>query len=100
MYMSALANARTALSTVACMNGQERYISQSMFQLERSRYFTSARAVPSPYQAGIMQRFCVHEKTQGIARKSARVRSPCRRDGREPIGRFSISSIGVAEAKN
>src|SRR5436190_3880578 len=100
MYMSALASARTALSTVACMKGQARYISQIVFQVVRSRYFTSVGAVPSPYQAGIMQRFCVHEKTHGMARKSASDRSPRRRDGREPMGRFSISSMGVAEAKN
>src|SRR6187401_1910457 len=98
--MSALASARTALSIVACIKGQARYISQIVVQLVRSRYLTSASAVPNPYQAGIMQRFCVQEKTQGMARKSANVRSPRRRDGRDPIGRFSISSMGVADAKN
>ena len=46
-----------------------------------------------------MQRFCVQEKTQGIARRSPSDRSPRRRAGREPIGRSSISSIGVVSAK-
>ena len=47
-----------------------------------------------------MQRFCVQEKTHGIARKSANVRSPRRRAGREPMFKLSISSIGVAEPKS
>ena len=97
--MSALASASVALSIVAWKNGQPRYIAQIACQAERSSYLTSTSAVPSPYQAGIMHRLCVQANTQGIARRSSSVRSPRRREGREPIGRFSMSSIGVVWEK-
>ena len=95
MYMSALASASVALSIVAWKNGHWRYISQTACHARRPSYFTSVRAVPRPYQAGIMQRLCVQAKTQGIARRSSSVRSPRRREGRDAIGRFSMSSMGV-----
>ena len=99
--MSALASARVALSIVAWKKGHCRYMSWIRCQPWRSSYLTSVRAVPRPYQAGIMQRLCVQANTQGMARRSSsdRPASPRRRDGREPMGRFSISSIGVVCSK-
>ena len=60
-----------------------------------------AKAVPQPYHAGSRQRFCVHAKTQGIARSEPRSSPPSgRRAGREPISSSASSSTGVKLRKN
>src|SRR4051812_29762091 len=45
----------------------------------------SDKAVPTPYQLGRFTRDCVHEKPQGMARKSASEGEALGREGREPI---------------
>ena len=100
MNVSALAKARAALSIVAWKKGHWRYISYTVCQSVELPSNSSTKAAPRPYHAGIKQRFCVHENTHGIARRSASVRSPRRRAGRDPIFKLSISSIGVADPKN
>src|SRR5437660_11105926 len=55
-----------------------------------------ARPVPNPYHPGMKWRFCVQANTQGMARRSASVRMPVRRAGREPMFRSAISSTGLA----
>ena len=54
---------------------------------------------PTPYQPVIEWRFCAQAKTQGIARKSARLLAPKRRAGRDPMLSSEISSSGLAAWK-
>ena len=55
-----------------------------------------ASAVPSPYQPGRLLRFCVQEKTQGIARRSSIEPRLLRLTGREASVNCPSTSIGVA----
>jgi hypothetical protein len=45
-------------------------------------------AAPRPYQPGSTNRAWFQANTQGIARRSASVRRPVRRAGREPMAAF------------
>ena len=94
MSRSALTHAISALEMSAAKYGQSRSISRSSSTPWRSRACSSA--VPRPNQAGRTARDCVHEKTQGIARKSSIRAVALRRAGREPSCRRETSRTGVA----
>ena len=94
--MFAFASASEALSIMAVKNDHLRYMFASTPAIAGSSAMSASQAEPMPNQAGMMQRFCVQEKTHGMARRSSMRPPALRFDGREPIGSFSIALIGVA----
>ena len=99
MPISALARANSALATAPWKNIHLRYIRPNCSQSPALVRAKASRAVPIPYQAGIIARLWVQAKTQGMARRLASEAAWLRRAGREPIGKSSIAAIGVAWRK-
>ena len=93
---SVLASETSALSSKVRKNGQRRYILRSCSRPSGVCAAKSFNAEPTPYQAEIRCRDCVHENTHGIARNCRMSAVAARRDGREPSRRCSMRSIGVA----
>ncbi len=97
MPMSALARAISTSARRLVKNGQSCAISHISSWPWVSSAASSPR--PMPYQPGRRWRFCVQEKTQGMARRLS-MPLPLRLEaGREPISSRSMTSIGVASRK-